>query len=65
MLSSISVTEQVETLSIFYLRTETCARFNLGHRTGGNLIYILPKDGNLCFVRSPSSNRWKPYLYFT
>ena len=29
VLDSIPVTEQVETLSIFYIRTETCAQFNL------------------------------------
>jgi len=42
MLGSISVTEQVENLSLFYLS----------------------KDRNLCSVRSRSSNRWNPYLYF-
>ena len=53
MLSSISVTEQVETLSIFYLRTKTCARFDPYRRTGGNLISILSKY------------KLKSYLYFT
>ena len=65
VLGSILITKQVETLLQFYLRTEACAWFNLYHRTVGNLIIILPKDRNLCSVRSLSSNMWKPYYNFT
>ena len=28
------------------------------------LSLFLSKDRNLCLVRSRTSNRWKPYLYF-
>ena len=50
VLDSIPITEQVETLLQFYLRTETCAWFDHYHRIGGNLITILPKDVSLCSV---------------
>ena len=48
----------------FYLRSETCAQFDLHHRTGGNQSQILSKVRNLCLARSSSSDRWKPNLKF-
>ena len=64
MLGSILITEHMETLYLFSLKIETYARFDLDHRTGGNLILIFSKDRNLCSVRSYSPNKWKPTVNF-
>ena len=50
MLGSSLITEQVETLYLFSLKTEACARFDPNHRTGGNLMFIFTKDRNLSSV---------------
>lgn len=64
VLGQTPVTEQVETLPLFYLRTETYSWFNPCHRIGGDLIFILSNDRNLFSVQPRSPNRWKPKLYF-
>ena len=64
MFDSILITEQVETLRLFSLRTEAYAQFDLNLRTGGNLMSIFSKDRNLFLVRPQSPKRWKPYVYF-
>ena len=51
--SSILIIGKVETSSLFYLRTETCPRFDPYHRIVGNLVPILSKDKNL--------SRFDPY----
>ena len=50
MLGLTLITEQVETLCLFSLRTEACARFDLNHRTGGNLRSIFFKDKSMFSV---------------
>ena len=64
MLDSILITEQVETLHLFSLRTEAYAQFDPNLRIGGNLTSIFSKDRNLFSIRPKSPKRWKPYVYF-
>ena len=64
MLGSSLITEQVETLHLFSLKTKAFARFKLSHRIGGNLISIFFKDKSLCSVRFERNHRTGGILAF-